>query len=308
MRKISCLIITIFIMVGCQKEDLQNLTSESLSAKKGIPVLSEVWVNNALQQKNYYENGRLVRIVWPSPPGSYLREYQYDYRSQDHYVVMTGDYMYWHYYFNSDHQLVRAEVGDEDGSADRVWVRHEFTWDKDRIATHTWVGGDLQHGNYGGSLDSFDYKNPWEAKVKEYNVYYSNGIKVEETLRNVYHYRWQSPFEFRTTTGPNSYTANVYSNLIKMPSYNIVGFPWGQYSIEQMNKHDLRNMLASNWNRAYNSGMLLMELKEVNNGQEKIITQKRNLVTNKDKLPDSYDEFYGFNNTSVHYEFKYIRL
>lgn len=299
--------ILVFLVAGCRKEDLQDLGSQAMTAKKGIPVLSETWVNGMLQQKNYYADGKLVKVVLPAPPANFPREYVYTYPSQDHYVIMTGDYMYWHYYFNAGHQLIRADVADEDGSLDWVWVRHEFTWDKDRIKTHSWFLGDFLQGNYSGTKDVFDYKNPWAATLEEYDVSYVDGVKVEETLANTFYYRWQSPFESRTSTGPDSYIAYIYSNLIKIPSYNIAGFPWGYFSIDLLRKHEMMNMLATNWG-TYSSGMLLLEQKEVNNGTVHMLTQKRNIVVNKDKLPDSYDEYNYASGNSVHYEFKYIRL
>ena len=319
MRKIIFIAIAIFLIAGCRKEDFSEMTSEAASAQKSIPVLSEVWKNGVLEQKNYYENGRLVKISYPS--GLFPREYQYSYRDKDHYTVMTGDYMYYHYYFNNEHQLLRMDVSDENNSSDWLWVRHEFTWEKGRIKTHSWMLGNFPEGNYYGTEERYEYKGPWEAVIKDYSVAYVNGVRGEEALTATHSYHWKSPFEYRFLTGPNSYTAYNYSTTVKMPSYNTVGFPWGYYSLENANKHELMNLLATTWNayvsqgnwRGSNmSGMLLIETRTVVDGQVTINTKLQNIVVNKDKLPISYDSYtYNQDGTPpnvTHYEYKYVVL
>jgi hypothetical protein len=314
MRKIFAMMILAFILAGCRKEDLVDVTAAA-SAAKGIPVLSEIWRNGVLEQKNYYENGRLVRISWPS--GQLPREHQYSFRDKDHYVVMTGDYMYYHYYFNEAHQLVRMELSDENNSPEMQWVRHEFTWEKDRIKTHTWMMGNLLTGNFMATVERYEYKGPWEAVIREYALYYTNGVPSGEELSSTHYYHWKSPFEYRFMNGPQDYTAYLYSTTIRMPGYNTVGFPWGYYSMESLNKHELMNLLANTWTVYASqgdwkgtpmSGMLLLEVKTVNNGQETLNSQLRNIVTNKYKLPVSYDVFDHQYNTQVHYEYKYVVL
>jgi hypothetical protein len=319
MRKIICIAIAIFLFAGCRKEDFNEVSFEAASAKKGIPVLSEVWTNGQLQQKNFYENGRLVKISFPSD--QFPREYQYSYRDKDHYTVMTGDYMYYHYYFNDEHQLVRMDVSDENNCGNQLWVRHEFIWEKDRIKTHSWMMGNFPAGSYSGTEERYEYKNPWEALIKEYWVTYTNWVRGEEVLVATHSYHWKSPFEYRFLTGANSYTSYNYSTTVKMPSYNTVGFPWGYYSLENANKHELMNLLATTWNASVSqgnwrsaamSGMLLIETRTMSGGQLTVNSKLQNIVVNKDKLPISYDIYYykqdGTPPNVGHYEYKYVVL
>lgn len=292
------------MLAGCRKEDLLDVTAAA-SAAKGIPVLSEIWKNGVLEQKNYYENGRLVRISWPS--GQFPREHQYSYRDKDHYVVMTGDYMYYHYYFNEAHQLIRADVADFSGSENEVWVRHEFAYERDRVKSHSWMTGDFVRGNFSGSLVIYDFKGMNTGTTNEYEVAYTNGVKTLEQWTRSYSFTWHTPFEYRFGTDRNNYNSTIYSNTIRTASYNTVGFPWGYYSIEDLNKHELMSRhFSSGW--IGGSGMLELERRVVTNGDIQINEQVKNLVVNKDKLPVSYDVFNYPYNTRVHYEYKYVVL
>lgn len=297
------MISTIFILFisGCTKDELINTTPEAALAKKRVSTLSETWINGSLAEKYEYAGGRLVRAK------SGGMDLVYTYTDRDHYTIMTGDYMYAHFYYNEDHQLTKMELGNEDGQSS-IWVRHTFTWAKDRIQKHTWASGDLSGGTFVVLEYNYIYRNALDLKIESYSLSYKDGQMISREYIGTVYYNWHTPFGCIIRSDSHNYEFNVFSNTIKMPHYNIASFPWGHYSINDSRKRDLMNMVATHWSRNYISGMLLLEKVKVADGQKLEITHVRNIVVNQDKLPVSYDLVNGLTNVVNHYEFKYITL